>query len=385
MHHVLDALARPVAVRLQDELGQLDRPLHADATVTEIPARAVEQMTRRRVVQVDVELVGEHELAVEARPGRPPAEVAGGGQSLSQQPHALAAAPGRERGTGGDRGPAAAGLDLLVARERLLEIRVAHVHVGEVVDRPGAHPTGRVLQRRSRCDRERESNQRLREPLLDPARLHGNPHSGPQKSLGATTRSRARGRPVRPPARRAERASRAVDRGDAGERERVEQRPSVDERAQQDAVQHHREQRASHGRASGTAAAQRAKERYGRAPREPSDRPVIERESEHDRSGDGCKHPAHASPVRQREMVRSMARESGAAAFAPATARGFAAPEEPLFRRFKLCGVWLTADSLRSRQRGLRRPRLLETSRPQKKRRLARGALVELDRVSTEL
>ena len=55
-------VGRPALVLGQDELGQAFRVLHAHAAVAEGAARLVEQLALRRVVHVDVVLVGEHEL-----------------------------------------------------------------------------------------------------------------------------------------------------------------------------------------------------------------------------------------------------------------------------------------------------------------------------------
>ena len=68
-HHVVDGFRVPAFTRRRGRVavgqhphGQVLRLLHADAAVREVAPRTAEQLRLRRGVQVDVVLVGEHEL-----------------------------------------------------------------------------------------------------------------------------------------------------------------------------------------------------------------------------------------------------------------------------------------------------------------------------------
>src|SRR6267378_2781018 len=61
VQRALDRCAIPAAL-LHEVDGEIERLLYTDAAVTEVPLCLVEQAARRRVMEIDVVAIGEHEL-----------------------------------------------------------------------------------------------------------------------------------------------------------------------------------------------------------------------------------------------------------------------------------------------------------------------------------
>src|SRR5882762_7055907 len=61
VQRALDRCAIPAALP-HEVHGEIERLLDADAAVTEVPLCLIEHTTRRRVMEIDVVAIGEHEL-----------------------------------------------------------------------------------------------------------------------------------------------------------------------------------------------------------------------------------------------------------------------------------------------------------------------------------